>query len=78
MNLAFIAFRNLVYGSLFFLLWGWIALGLRGYDERIGIHLPPSAQAFGITIMALGLIIVLACLSAFVLVGKGTPAPFDP
>jgi protein-S-isoprenylcysteine O-methyltransferase Ste14 len=36
------------------------------------------AQFAGIAIGAAGLLLALACVSVFVRVGKGTPAPFDP
>lgn len=77
MNLAFIAFRNLLYGTGFVFFWGWVALGVRRYDESLSIDLPSSAQAFGIPIMLLGSIIALASGAAFVFVGHGTAAPFD-
>jgi protein-S-isoprenylcysteine O-methyltransferase Ste14 len=43
---------------------------------------PPAAiglpQAAGMLVGALGAAIVVSCVVTFVLVGKGTPAPFDP
>ncbi len=41
--------------------------------ERIGV-----SQFAGMVIGAVGAAIALACIFTFALIGKGTPAPFDP
>ena len=49
--------------------------------ERAGIVRPPGiggAQIGGLVLLALGGALALWCILTFVVVGKGTPAPFDP
>ncbi len=35
-------------------------------------------QLLGVTVGAVGVVLALSCVLAFAVVGKGTPAPFDP
>src|SRR5713101_7879631 len=74
---AFIALRALLYATGFVFLWGWIALRLRAYDQRFEIILPSWTSVPGAIFMGLGSILVLACVGAFIVRGRGTPAPFD-
>jgi protein-S-isoprenylcysteine O-methyltransferase Ste14 len=49
--------------------------------ERAGIQAPPAfgpAQVVGGIVTAGGVLLALACVLTFALVGRGTPAPFDP
>jgi protein-S-isoprenylcysteine O-methyltransferase Ste14 len=49
--------------------------------ERAGIQAPPAvgpAQVIGGILTAAGVLLALACVLAFALAGRGTPAPFDP
>ena len=78
MKTIFVAIRTAFYAVCFVLLWGWLASGVRRYDARLHIALSPAWKPVGILFMALGAILVLACLASFVLRGQGTPAPFDP
>ena len=78
MRRLFTALRTLVYAIGFVWLWGWIALGVRTYDQRLPNLLPAWSPILGIILMSIGGLCVLACLSTFVIRGKGTPAPFDP
>ena len=76
MTSFFIALRSAVYATSFVFLWGWIALGVRrSFGEWI--ELPPMFEFIGVTCMTTGGAIVLWCLTQFLLVGRGTPAPFD-
>src|ERR1700741_2672388 len=77
MNLFFRIFRSIIYVPLFILFFGWIAERLRVYDPQIGITLPAWTNTVGIICMAAGSILVLACVSVFIVLGKGTPAFFD-
>jgi protein-S-isoprenylcysteine O-methyltransferase Ste14 len=61
----------------FVFLWGWIALGARGYDRNLGIVLPAWTGMLGTLFMLIGGIFALLCAGTFVLWGRGTPAPFD-
>jgi protein-S-isoprenylcysteine O-methyltransferase Ste14 len=78
MKLLFIILRSIIYVPLFILLFAWIALNVRGFDRQIGLVLPLWARPIGIIIMAFGGILVLICITVFIIKGKGTPAVFDP
>jgi len=71
------AMRALVYTSLFVWLWGWVALSLRPFDDRLGGPLGPWAAPLGWAVMAVGAALAASCVLAFILRGQGTPAPFD-
>jgi protein-S-isoprenylcysteine O-methyltransferase Ste14 len=70
------ALRSLVYMAGFLFLWGWLALQVRsiGADWT----LPQDSRAVGTVLMIVGCLLVLSCVGWFVVVGRGTPAPFDP
>jgi protein-S-isoprenylcysteine O-methyltransferase Ste14 len=74
----FIALRAVVYAALFVLLWGWLATGVRVYDRRLPVSVPPSIVFLGPVAMGLGALLALGCVATFVLRGEGTAAPFDP
>src|SRR5258708_6094544 len=78
MNSFFTALRTLVYGTLFIMLWVWIALSVRVYDHYLQTALPSWSGFAGTIVISVGAIVALLCLGTFVLRGKGTPAPFDP
>lgn len=69
------ALRAMVYMAGFLLLWGWLALQLR--SVRTESRLPAEVRVGGIILMVLGGVLVVACVAWFVMVGRGTPAPFD-
>lgn len=75
----FILARALVYATLFigfflvFLPARLIARMGIGAPERIG-----ALQLTGIALTTAGAVLALSCVLAFALVGRGTPAPFDP
>jgi protein-S-isoprenylcysteine O-methyltransferase Ste14 len=49
--------------------------------SRAGVSMPAELgplQAFGAVAVVLGLALAIWCVLAFGIVGKGTPAPFDP
>ncbi len=77
MRKLFDALRALLYGTGFVFLWGWIAFSVRTYDRNLGIILPAWTAMLGALFMLIGGILVLLCVGAFVIWGKGTPAPFD-
>ncbi len=75
----FTLFRAILYAS------GFIALLLiyvpMQVAERAGISYPEAQgvpQIAGLAIGTIGALIALWCVLTFTLVGKGTPAPFDP
>lgn len=74
-----VVFRAITYGTLFvgFLL---ICLPARLLSWA-GIARPAAMawpQIAGIVIGSAGVVVALWCVCAFVWIGKGTPAPFDP
>jgi protein-S-isoprenylcysteine O-methyltransferase Ste14 len=71
------AMRALVYSALFVWLWGWVALGVRPYDEQLGGPLGPWATPLGWALITVGAVLVVSCQWVFILRGRGTPAPFD-
>jgi protein-S-isoprenylcysteine O-methyltransferase Ste14 len=75
----FVLFRAMAYATLF------VGLLLIYLPARVlawsGILRPAPigwAQIAGFTLAAAGAAIALWCVAAFVWIGKGTPAPFDP
>lgn len=75
----FIAFRAITYATLF------IGLSLIYLPSRVlgwsGIARPVAIQwpqIMGIILGCAGAVVALWCVSIFVSLGKGTPAPFDP
>jgi acid phosphatase (class A) len=75
---AFAAARGLLYATGFVALWWWVVGSTRPLDSRIAIELPAWLRVPGLVLAGFGVALVLSCIAAFALVGKGTPAPFDP
>ena len=72
-------FRSLVYSALF------ISVVLVFIPDQIlraaGITAPPEIgplHSVGLTLVVLGGALAIWCILTFAIVGKGTPAPFDP
>lgn len=79
MSMAFVLVRAVTYATLF------IGLVLVFLPARMlawsGIAAPRvlgPAQAVGMALAALGGALALWCILAFAVIGRGTPAPFDP
>jgi protein-S-isoprenylcysteine O-methyltransferase Ste14 len=70
------ALRSLVYMAGFLFVWGWLALQVRSIGG--GWALPQDSRSVGTVLMIVGGLVVLWCVGWFVVVGRGTPAPFDP
>ena len=75
----FVLFRAITYATLF------IAVVLIYLPARVlswaGISRPAVTnwpQILGLTIGTAGAVLAIWCVLAFALIGKGTPAPFDP
>lgn len=75
---VFVAVRGAVYASVFLSLWAWLALSLRRYDQRLPLTIPDWLRPVGWLLGTTGAILVVACVAAFIVRGRGTPAPFDP
>ncbi len=74
----FAALRSALYATVFIGGWGWIALRARSLDTALGIELPAWTRVAGVVLMIPGAALALASVAAFVVRGRGTPAPFDP
>jgi protein-S-isoprenylcysteine O-methyltransferase Ste14 len=74
----FIAVRALIVMVAFLWLWAWVALGLRRYDSPYNLQLPDWTNVLAIPVMLAGAALAVACVATFVVIGRGTPAPFDP
>jgi len=76
---TFVLARAIVYATLFI---GFVLVFLPGQVLRSAGIVRPAApgvlQVIGIVIGAIGAAIAISCVLTFALVGKGTPAPFDP
>ena len=75
---AFVAVRSAFYATVFFGLWGWLALFVRRFDGALGLSLPTWTPVVSILVMTFGFALTLACVSSFAVEGRGTPAPVDP
>ena len=75
---VFITIRATIYATCFSALWIWLAILAQPLDDMLGIAIPPWVVAIGILTAGFGAALLLACISAFVQYGRGTPAPFDP
>jgi len=77
MERAFVALRALTFMSGAVLLWVWVALQVRTFDQSLDTKLPSWVEIPGVVVMMLGGLLALLCVGLFVLKGRGTPAPFD-
>lgn len=75
----FVLFRALVYSTLFISL---VLIFLPATVlARVGVPAPEALgvwQLSGIALGAAGAVVAFSCIFTFVVVGRGTPAPFDP
>ena len=78
MKTVFIAVRALIVMAAFLWLWAWVALSLRRYDSLYSLQLPEWTRMLAVPVMLAGSVICVACIATFVVIGRGTPAPFDP
>lgn len=74
----FVAVRGVLYASAFLLLWGWIALSARQFDDHLGFDVAEWLRPVGWLLAAAGAVLAALCVATFVGRGEGTPAPFDP
>jgi len=77
MRTLFVALRALVFLFGFVLLWGWVALRVRTFDQTIGVLLPAWTRILGMALLVTGGILALMCVGLFIVRGRGTPAIFD-
>jgi protein-S-isoprenylcysteine O-methyltransferase Ste14 len=75
---VFASVRSAVYAAAFVALWAWMALGVRGFDAELGGGLANWCRPVGGVLLVVGGGLALWCVGTFALLGRGTPAPFDP
>jgi protein-S-isoprenylcysteine O-methyltransferase Ste14 len=72
-----VAVRAIVYMIGFLSFFVLLALRVRALDRFIQVSLPDGVEILGVGLMIAGGVLGLACVGAFIVRGKGTPAPFD-
>ena len=77
MERVFVALRAFTFMSGAVLLWVWVAMRVRTFDQRLDMKLPSWVEIPGVVVMMLGGVLALLCVGLFVVQGRGTPAPFD-
>jgi hypothetical protein len=75
--MTFTALRSILYALGFLWLWAWVAGSLRQFDPDLGGALPAWTFDAAFPILAVGALLVVWCLAAFIVQGRGTPALFD-
>ena len=75
---GFTAIRSLIYSAAFIALWVWIAAYVRRFDGHLPYSTPPWLTLVGVVIASVGGLVAATCIATFAVVGRGTPAPFDP
>jgi protein-S-isoprenylcysteine O-methyltransferase Ste14 len=73
---AFALARSAFFATLFVSLWTWFIP--RWIAGSRGVALEPRPGFAAIALMALGAIVMIACVWNFAWTGRGTPAPWDP
>ncbi len=75
----FILIRTITYASIF--IGSFLIFMPKQILMEVGLNQPESfgtEQLFGFLIGISGAILAISCIVTFALIGKGTPAPFDP
>ena len=74
---AFAALRSILYALGFLWLWAWVSGSLRQFDSDLGGALPVWTRTAAFPVLIAGAALVVWCLAAFIVQGRGTPALFD-
>jgi protein-S-isoprenylcysteine O-methyltransferase Ste14 len=75
----FVAFRAITYSTLFVgLLLIYLPTRVLSWSGIVRPAAIAAPQVIGLIIGSTGALIALSCIFTFVLIGRGTPAPFDP
>ena len=69
--------RTLVYVVLFAWGWSWVISSVARLDPRAGDHMPAWLEPIGYVLVFAGCALMLVCVFAFAVRGRGTPAPMD-
>ena len=73
----FTTFKTVIFGIVLFSFWALVSLSTKFLDKLFKIQLPQFMLIPGIIFIIIGFIIAGFCAITFIIVGKGTPAPFD-
>jgi protein-S-isoprenylcysteine O-methyltransferase Ste14 len=77
MKRVFVVLRAVLYLIGVLILWRWLALGVRRYDETLGVTLPRWTETPGIIVTILGGVLFVVCNGLFAFLGEGTLVLFD-
>ena len=72
------AVRGIAYSAAFVGLWTWVAAQAFRLDARSEVALPRWLGPIGVVLACAGGLLAAACIATFIVIGRGTPAPFDP
>src|SRR5262245_26991254 len=70
--------KALFFAALFLFGWAWMAVMASTLDRWLRIELPGFLRVAGLVVSSLALLLILACMVLFALVGLGTPAFINP
>ncbi len=73
----FIAIRATFFATVFVGLWTWLAILVQRYDVLVEFSFPTFVVPIGGLVGTAGTVLVVICISHFVISGQGTPAPID-
>jgi protein-S-isoprenylcysteine O-methyltransferase Ste14 len=75
----FVLFRTITYATVFIgALLIYLPARILSWSGLVRPSTMAAPQIFGIVIGSAGALLALWCISTFIWIGKGTPAPFDP
>src|SRR4051794_36298160 len=73
---TFALLRSAFFATLFVSLWIWFIPRWIAMSRHVALGPRPGVAA--IVLMAIGAVIMIACVWDFAWTGRGTPAPWDP
>lgn len=73
----FTGLRAAFYAFCLIFSFAWLIPQARGFDARLGFALPAATIGLGVVLIIAGAALMVSCVAAFVVRGRGTPAPFD-
>ena len=77
MKLFINGLKTILFGLFFIYLWAWASFQFKYFDKYVYINFPKWFIIPGYILITAGGLIAFATAMTFVIIGKGTPAPFD-
>ena len=77
MRILFTLIRTLIYATLVYFMWRFVAMRAITFDTNFKIALPKWTIALGIPILVTGIVLAAICFFEFVFIGQGTFIHFD-